>query len=114
MKYFHLIANGIHRKKIIFQLEQAESTIIGQENLKTYIAEYYKRHFGAAVPNNFSMEESETHDITQLSEEENILLTVDFSEKEVYDTIMQMEKNKPPGPDGFPAEFYQTCWDFLK
>ena len=53
MKYFHLIANGIHRKKIIFQLEQEEGTIIGQENLKTYITEYHKRLFGAPVPNNF-------------------------------------------------------------
>ena len=35
-KYFHLVANGKHRKKKKFQLEQEEGTIIGQENLKTY------------------------------------------------------------------------------
>jgi hypothetical protein len=33
MKTFHLIANGNHRKKWIFQLEQNEGTIVGQENL---------------------------------------------------------------------------------
>jgi hypothetical protein len=37
-KYFHLIANGKHRKKMVFQLEQ-EGTILGQENLKTFINE---------------------------------------------------------------------------
>jgi hypothetical protein len=27
---------------------------------------------------------------------------------------MQMEKNKAPGPDGFPEEFYQTFWEVIK
>jgi hypothetical protein len=33
-RYFHLVANGKHRRKNIFQLEQDEGTIIGQENVK--------------------------------------------------------------------------------
>ena len=41
-QFFHMIANGKHRKKRIFQLEQDEGTILGQENLKVYITEYYK------------------------------------------------------------------------
>jgi hypothetical protein len=40
-KYFHLIANGKHRKKNIFQLEQDEGTIVGEENPKVYITECY-------------------------------------------------------------------------
>jgi mannosylglycoprotein endo-beta-mannosidase len=27
---------------------------------------------------------------------------------------MQMEKNKAPGPDGFPVELYQKIWGLLK
>jgi hypothetical protein len=57
--------------------------------------------------------ESNIDDIPQLSEEENRILTAGFSEKEVYDAIMQMGKNKAPGPDGFPAEFYQRFWDTI-
>jgi hypothetical protein len=41
-QYFHLVANGKHRRKIIFQLEQDKGTIVGHENLKLYITEYYK------------------------------------------------------------------------
>mgnify|MGYP005817126497 CR=1 FL=1 len=41
-QFFHMIANGKHIKKRILQLEQDEGTILGQENLKLYITEYYK------------------------------------------------------------------------
>ena len=113
-KYFHLIANGRHRKKKIFQLEQDEGTIVGQENLKHFITDYYKKLFGAPAPNNFSLDESVSGDIPKLSDEENSILVADFTSKEVYDAIMQMEHNKAPGPDGFPAEFYQIFWTVIK
>jgi hypothetical protein len=32
----------------------------------------------------------------------------------VEEAVMQMKKNKAPGPDGFPAEFYQVFWDTIK
>jgi hypothetical protein len=55
-----------------------------------------------------------THDIPQLSSEENEILVGDFTEQEVYDAIFQIEKNKAPGPDGFLAEFYKKLWDVIK
>jgi hypothetical protein len=113
-KYFHLIANGKHRRKKIFQLEQDEGTIVGEENIRVYISEYYKNLFGPPVDNSFTLVESENSDIPQVSPEENSILIADFSEEEVYNAIMQMEKNKSPGPDGFPVEFYQKCWHIIK
>jgi hypothetical protein len=62
-KYFHLIANGKHRKKKIFQLEQDEGTIIGEENLKVFISEYYKGLFGAPPQNHFTLLEERVDDI---------------------------------------------------
>jgi exonuclease III len=113
-KYFHLIANGKHRRKKIFQLEQDEGTIVGQENLKNYITEYYKGLFGAPEKNNCVMDESMTQDIPQISMEENDILSAPFNEKEIFEAISNMEKNKAPGPDGFPAEFYQYFWEVIK
>jgi mannosylglycoprotein endo-beta-mannosidase len=113
-KYFHLIANGKHRKKKIFQLEQEEGTIVGDDNLKNYISEYYKKLFGAPEQNTFSMMEERVADVPQLSPEENSILTKNFTQEEIFEAISQMEHNKAPGPDGFPAEFYQYFWDVLK
>ena len=106
--------NGKHRRKRIFQLEQDDGTITGQENLKNYITNFYRGLFGAEAPKNFSMEEAMILDIPHISVEENIILTRAFSEQEVHEAIMQMEKNEAPGPDGFPTEFYQRFWEVLK
>jgi hypothetical protein len=54
------------------------------------------------------MDESRTDDISQVSEIANNFLTSEYSEEEVRKAIFQIEHNKAPGPDGFPAEFYQT------
>uniref|UniRef100_A0A452Y9A8 Uncharacterized protein n=1 Tax=Aegilops tauschii subsp. strangulata TaxID=200361 RepID=A0A452Y9A8_AEGTS len=44
-QFFHMIANGKHGKKKIIQLEQDGGTIVGHENLKAYITNYYKQLF---------------------------------------------------------------------
>ena len=98
-RFFHLVANGKHRKQHIFRLEQEDGIIVvGDTNLK----------------NNFSLVESRIEDIPQVSDEENIMLTSPFTEEEIKQAVFQMEHNKAPGPDGFPAEFYQVFWEIIK
>jgi hypothetical protein len=106
IKYFHMLANGRHRKKIT-QLEQEEGIIVADANLKDYITNYYKRQFGPHLQNSFSLDETLRHDIPQVSAEENEVLVAPFSEEEVTSAIFDMKHNKAPGPDGFPTEFYQ-------
>ena len=113
-RYFQLVANGRHRKTRIFQLEQEEGTIVGHENLKTYITEYYKNLFGEPEQNDFSLNEDAREDIPQVFQIENEFLYDEFSEKEIREAVFQMEHNKAPGPDGFPAEFFQFFWETIK
>jgi hypothetical protein len=42
-RYFHSVANGRHRKKRFHTLVRDESIIEGQDNLKQYITNYYKK-----------------------------------------------------------------------
>src|SRR5438105_8123648 len=86
-KYFHLVVNGRNRKKKIMQLEQDEGTIIGEENLRNYITEYYKGLFGPHEKNHFSLNESVRGDIPQVSRAENEFLTVPFAEREFREAI---------------------------
>jgi hypothetical protein len=107
-QYFHLVANGKHRRQHIFKLEQEEGVIVGDIELKTYITNYYKGLFGSPEENNFTLVENNNQDIPQVTDEENKLLIAPFIEKEVKEVVFQMEHNKAPGLDGFPAEFYQV------
>jgi len=46
--------------------------------------------------------EDQTHDIPQVTQEENDMLVAEFTETEVREVVFQLEHNKAPGPDGFP------------
>jgi mannosylglycoprotein endo-beta-mannosidase len=107
-RYFHSMANGRHRKKLIHSLVQEESLIEGHEQLKSYITSYYKGMFGAPEESDISMDESRIDDMPQVSPEENAILTSPYSEEEIRKVVFQMEHNKALGPDCFPAEFYQN------
>jgi hypothetical protein len=113
-KYFHMIANGKHRKKRIFLLENGNSKVEGHDNLKRFITEFYKGLFGEPEENSFTLDESFNQDIPQVSSNENRLLTIDFLETEIKEAIFSMNHNKVLGLDGFPVEFYQQFWETIK
>jgi hypothetical protein len=54
----------------------------------------YKKLFGPPEDNSFEMMENRIDDIPQLSEEENVHLTTNFSEEEAFEAISEMEHNK--------------------
>jgi hypothetical protein len=74
-----MVANGKRRKTRIFRLEQVE----GEEQLKCYITNYYKKLFGCPDRGRLSLNESSVEDIPQVTGEESEGLIEEFSEKEV-------------------------------
>ncbi len=50
----------------------------------------------------------------KLTKLDNEILCKDISENEYYDALLSMGKNKSPGPDGLPAEFYICFWEEIK
>ena len=109
-----MIANGKHRRKRIFQLEQDDGTIVGQQNLKVYITEFYKKLFGAPEEFFSSMDETIGQDIPKLSEEENDILKAGFTEQEVKDAIFHMEKTRRRGLMAFQRNFTKSVGILLK
>jgi hypothetical protein len=82
-KYFHMVANGKRRKTRIFRLEQEDGIVEGDEQLKCYIMNYYKKLFGCPDRGRLSLNESSVEDIPQVTREESEGLIEEFSEKEV-------------------------------
>lgn len=48
--------------------------------------------------------------MTEMNEE----LCKPYNNEEIGTAFFQMGPTKAPGPDGFPALFYQTHWNFLE
>jgi hypothetical protein len=95
-KYFQLLANRKHRKTQNFQLQEGNHVIKGDEQLKTYITEYYKSLFGPPNGEVVLLNEYRRDDIIQVSDEDNEKLTAGFTEKEVKEAIFDMKHNKAP------------------
>lgn len=82
-KYFHLVANGKHRKTRIFQLVDGDKIIQGDEELKKHIKDYYRGLFGPSDPSFLSLDESRRNDIPQVTDIEKEKLQAMFSYEEV-------------------------------
>lgn len=48
--------------------------------------------------------------LPSLSAEGRSYLLLPFTSAEIICTLHQLPKGKAPGPDGYPAEFFQRCW----
>jgi len=82
-RFFHLVANGKHRKQHIYKLENDQGIVIGDAQLKSYITQFYKDLFGPPDVSEITLEEDRIQDIPQVTQEDNELLTSEFTESEV-------------------------------
>jgi hypothetical protein len=53
-------------------------------------------------------------EFNMLSTTEATSLEEPFDEKEVWEVIKGMDRDKAPGPDGFSMAFFQECWNVIK
>ena len=58
--------------------------------------------------------EIERLQIDRINQQEAEILEVLFTETEIHTTLMEMNGDKAPGPDGFTITFWQNAWDFTK
>ncbi|GLJ17755.1 hypothetical protein SUGI_0309900 [Cryptomeria japonica] len=49
-----------------------------------------------------------------ITTEDNEMLMPPFFEEEIRSVLFDLHLDKALGLDGFPARFYQSCWDFMK
>jgi hypothetical protein len=70
---------------------------------------YYQNLFTSEGTSN--MHRVIDHVPCKVTEEMNRFLCNPFTEEEVKTALFQMFSTKAPGPDGFPAHFFQRNWD---
>lgn len=101
-------------KKMVQSVLEGEEEVNGDrmvEAIRAFYADLYGGGRGAPV--------EEVREYCQvvkgnLSEEDAVMLVEPVQEEEVEGVVKKMKKNKTPGGDGLPVEFYEVFWPVLK
>lgn len=84
------------------------------EKLLEHATEYYRELFGPESEYDIQLDPSIWDNVESLNEVDNDCLCRPFSEIEITDALFLMERNKAPGPDKIPIEFYQHRSEIVK
>ncbi|KAE8767138.1 putative NOT transcription complex subunit VIP2 [Hordeum vulgare] len=112
--YFQAIANGRRRKCAIPFLWDGDALLESQEDISSHIYSFYKELFSADPHGCTSLFEDFWPLADQVSDGENVELTLPFSPKEVGQMIASMKACSAPGPDGLPVIFFHRFWETMR
>ena len=101
------------RKNRIKQLHDADVNVYTDTDTMSNMATSYFKDIFTAAP---SPDASGVVDLvnTVIADNDNDKLCAEFTDHEISDALFQIGPLKAPGPDGFPARFFQRNWEVLK
>lgn len=82
------------------------------QELKEMVPSFFKGLFEA----DSGVDPCELLDLIEqkVTEDMNVHFSKEFIEREIPDALFQIGPLKAPGPDSFPARFFQRHWDILR
>ena len=110
-KFFHMSTIIRRRRNRVEMLKNDENQWVSEAHeLEELAVNYFKKLY--------SLEDvdTDTHGLSErklvsLTSQDYTILNKAFSAEEVEKAVRDMGSFKAPGPDGFPAIFYQRCWE---
>jgi len=109
-KYFHLRANGRRRKNFIQRLRIGHGWAISHQDKQESIFAHFSTMM-AQPPNRLKDLNWEDLHFPSVNLD---TLDAPFTEVEILNVIKQLPSDKAPGPDGFTAKFFRSCWPIIK
>jgi hypothetical protein len=111
-RYYHACAS-MHRKKNFISriLNERGQTCTSEEDINTAFTEYFSGLFTASPQGDLA--KCLQHVASRIDGDMNASLLKPFLEEEVQCALFQMAPTKTPGPDGYPAGFFQKNWGTL-
>ncbi|KAH0716935.1 hypothetical protein KY285_012966 [Solanum tuberosum] len=93
------------------ELEVDGATIKDPDSIKNAVQKFYEGLYNETEQWRPGLR---LHDVSRITEVEQIWLQRPFEEEEIMECLKQCAMEKAPGPDGFPMVFFQTFWGILK
>lgn len=114
-KYFHAKASTRKRKNKIWGIvdSQGNWTVKGEE-VEGEFCEYFTSLFSTTRPYQNQLDAALEEIAPRVTEKINDQLQQPFTEEEIFEALSHMCPTKAPGPNGFPAAFYQKYWKMIK
>ena len=112
--FFHKCANGRKRKSTIHTLEEGDTVLTENDELRRHITKYYKKLFDQEEPTNVHLHNDSWSETQKITLEENEELTKPFSMEELEAVVKDMKNGTAPGPDGFSVEFFKEFLPQMK
>jgi hypothetical protein len=110
-KFFHSVANSHRRYNSIDSLMIEGTLTNNQVVIGEHIVKFYQKLFKEQCQWRLRVDGLV---FDQILDHEAGWLEREFDEEEVRKTVMAMEGDKAPGPDGFSIAFFQICWEVVK
>lgn len=105
--FYHARASARNRKNQIGRIEENNNTYFTHNEKHGILTACYKGILGVSSRTQRLIELEELYpNPLHLSS-----LSRPFTHEEIKETVMEIGKNKSPGPDGFGTGFYKTAWD---
>lgn len=109
-RFFHLRAIRRKRKNMISKLKKADGTVTeDSQEMGNLATNFYKSLYSSEGTENMDAVLGTVP--VKVSAEMNDQLLAAIKASEVKDALFQMFPTKAPGPDGYPAHFFQRHWD---
>jgi exonuclease III len=108
--FFHSHANRRKKKNHMFRLRRGTMEVNSQEEMEELASDFYVELLGTPQSRDADINLA----VLDLPSLDLNGLEGDLSEEEMWSVIKQLPADKAPGPDGFSARFYQTCWNTIK
>ena len=103
------------KKKMISQLRNSEGVLKNDtDSLKKIAAEYYKDLFDEKITNHRTAQRLLRNIKEKVSPQQKANLDKVITLDELDEAVAKLKRNKSPGPDGIPAEFYQAFWHIIR